>query len=95
MNLWFYENPETGLPHIYDHGVEEYEVNDVLADCIEDRPSRRGAREAIGRTRGGRYSKVVYRLDGETGDITVITAYDLRGSALAAYRRRQRRKRGR
>lgn len=95
MNLRFYENPETGLSHIHDHGVQEYEVEDVLADCIEDWPSRRGAREAIGQTQGGRYIKVVYRLDGETGDITVITAYDLRGSALAAFRRRQRRKRGR
>ena len=30
MNLRFNVNPETGLPHIYDHGVAEYEVQDVL-----------------------------------------------------------------
>ena len=90
MDIQFYIEPETGYPHIYRHGVEEYEVEDVLYDYIEDWPGRRGTRQAIGQTRGGRYLTVVYRKDPATGGINVITAYDLRGSDLAAYRRRQR-----
>lgn len=92
MDLEFYIDPETALPHIYRHGVEEYEVEDVLDSGPEDWSSRDGSREANGQTRGGRYITVVYRRDDETGRIFVITAYDLRGSALEAYRRRQRRK---
>ncbi len=92
MDVRFYIDPETGLPHIYRHGVAEYEVEDVLSDYNEDWQSRRGSRSAIGQTRGGRYLMVVYRRDRATGGITVITAYELRGGALAAYRRRQRRR---
>ena len=92
MDIRFYIDPEMGYPHIYRHGVEEYEVEDVLSDYTEDWPSRRGSRWAIGQTRGGRYLTVVYRRDPATDSITVITAYELRGSDLAAYRRRQRRR---
>ena len=95
MDLEFYIDPETGMPHIYRHGVEEYEVEDVLDSRPEDWSSRRAAREANGQTRGGRYLTVVYRRDDETGRIFVMTAYDLRGSSLEAHRRRQRRKRPR
>jgi hypothetical protein len=48
MEIRFYEDPDTGRPHIYGHDVTEDEV--------------------------------------------VITAYELRGKAKTAYRRRQRRK---
>ena len=30
MNIRFYSDPETGLPHIYNHGVTEDEVEEVL-----------------------------------------------------------------
>jgi len=30
MNIRFYSDPETGLPYIYDHGVTEEEVEDIL-----------------------------------------------------------------
>ena len=47
MNLRFYIDPETGYPHIYRHGVGEYEVEDVLRDdWTVDLPSRRGAAPA-------------------------------------------------
>jgi hypothetical protein len=92
MNVEFYTDPETELPHIYRHDVAEYEVEDVLGDRGEDNPTRNNSRLAIGQTRGGRYLMVVYRRDSETGRLTVITAYELRGSALTAYRRRQRRR---
>ena len=30
LSLRFYIDPETGDPHIYNHGVEEQEVEDVI-----------------------------------------------------------------
>ena len=32
MNIRFYSDPETGLPHIYNHGVTEDEVEDVFTE---------------------------------------------------------------
>jgi Domain of unknown function (DUF4258) len=90
VNLRFYLDPETGDPHIYGHGVDESEVADVLRRPGEDRPGREGSRIAIGQTRAGRYLRVVYVRDEEPDSVFVITAYDLRGKALLAYRRRSR-----
>ncbi len=58
----------------------------------EDRPGQEGARIAIGRTAAGRYLRVVYVPDPEPNSLFVITAYELRGKPLTAYRRRRRRK---
>lgn len=60
LNLRFYHNPETDIPHIADHGVRAAEVAEVLRSPIEDGRSRRGSRVAIGRTRAGRILKVIY-----------------------------------
>jgi len=92
MNIRFYLDPETREPHVYRHGVDEDEVTDVLANPGEDRPGREGARVAIGKTRAGRYLRVVYVPDPEPESVFVITAYELRGKPLTAYRRRRRRK---
>jgi hypothetical protein len=46
----------------------------------------------IGKTRAGRYLRVIYVPDPEPGSVFVITAYELRGKPLFAYRRRLRRK---
>lgn len=54
MNVRYYIDPQTELPHIYGHDVSEPEVDEVLERAV--------------------------------------TAYDLRGKALLAYRRRRRRK---
>jgi len=48
------------------------------------------ARVAIGQTEAGRYLRVIYVP--ELGGAFVITAYELRGKPLIAYRRRRRRK---
>ena len=93
MHLRFYIDRETGYPHIFSHGVEESEVEDVLVSPGEDQPGREGSRIAIGRTLGGRYLRVVYVLDSEPDQFFVITAYELRGKPLAAFRRRMRRRR--
>ena len=110
VNVRFYLDAATGQRHIFHHGVEEEEVEDVLANPGEDRPGRDGARVAIGRTvlsstdrqpcarvaigrtAGGRYLKVVYVRDPKPDSIFVITAYELRGKPLRAYRRRLRRR---
>ena len=94
MNIRFYDDPETGLPHIYNHGVTEDEVEDILFNPGEDWQGRRKTRNALGQTQGGRYLQVVYVRDPEPDSIFVITAYELTGKPLTAYRRRQR-KRGR
>ncbi len=92
MNLRFYLDPETGTPHIYNHGVTEDDVEDVILRPGEDRPGREDSRVAIGQTRAGRFLRVIYVPDPEPESIFVITAYELRGKPLTAYRRRRRRK---
>lgn len=92
MNIRFYIDPETGLPHIYGHRVDEREVEDVLREPGEDRPGREDSRVAIGQTRAGRYLRVIYVPDPEPDSVFVITAYQLTGKPLMAYRRRRRRK---
>ena len=89
----FYLDPETDEPHIYGHGVDEAEVHDILDGPGEDRPGREGSRVAIGQTSGGRYLRVIYVPDANLDSVFVITAYELTGKPLAAYRRR--RKKGR
>ena len=92
MNVRFYLDPETGEPHIYNHGVSGDEVEDVLRAPGEDRPGREGSRVALGQTRAGRYLRVIYVPDPEPQRVFVITAYQLSGRPLAAYRRRRRRR---
>jgi hypothetical protein len=46
----------------------------------------------IGRTEAGRYLRVIYVPDPEPDSGFVITAYDLKGKPLAAYRSRRKRK---
>ena len=36
MELPFWNDPDTGLPHIYDHGVTEEEVQQVMSRPSED-----------------------------------------------------------
>jgi hypothetical protein len=92
MNLRYYTDPETGYLHIHNHGIEEHEVEDILASPGEDRPARDDSRIAIGQTRAGRYLRVIYVTDPEPDSIFVITAYELTGKPLMAYRRRIRRR---
>lgn len=92
MNVRFYVDAETEAPHIHNHGIDESEVIDVLTNPGEDRPGREGARVVIGKTRAGRYLRVIYVPDPEPDSVFVITAYELRGKPLFAYRRRLRRK---
>jgi len=92
MRVRFYIDPQTGRAHIHNHGVDEREAEDVLLRPGEDRPGREGARIALGQTRTGRYLRVIYVVDSEPDSVFVITAYDLAGKPLRAYRRRRRRR---
>jgi hypothetical protein len=92
LNIRYFIDPETELPHIHRHDVEETEVEDVLSNPGEDRLGREGSRVAIGRTSEGRYLRVIYVPDPAPNSVFVITAYELQGKPLIAYRRRRRRK---
>ena len=95
MKIRFYIDPETGHPHIHNHEVREDEVDDVLRKPGEDRPGKENSRIAIGQTKAGRYLRVIYVPDPEPDSVFVITAYELIGKPLKAYRRRSRRRQGR
>ncbi len=89
----YYIDPERGRPHIHGHSVSEDEVEAVLRRPGEDRPGHDGARVATGSTSAGRVVRVVYVPDPKPGSLFVVTAFELRGKPLLAYRRRRRRKR--
>jgi hypothetical protein len=92
VDVRYYIDPETEQPHIYRHDVVEQEVEDVLRRPMEDRPGRDGSRVALGRTRAGRYLRVIYVPDPAPDSVFVITAYRLGPKALRALRRRRRRR---
>lgn len=91
MDVRYYYDPESGEPHIYQYAVYEDEVEYVLRHAGEDRPGSDGSRHALGQTASGRYLRVIYVRDPDADGVFVITAYDLRGKALQAYRWRRRR----
>jgi hypothetical protein len=87
MNLRFWNDPETGLPHLYEHDVTEEEVRQVLRRPQLNRREGRNSRAIMGQTLAGRHLKVVFVPDRAPESGFVVTAYELRGKALRAYRR--------
>jgi hypothetical protein len=63
-----------------------------MNDPGEDLPAANNSRMKLGQTEAGRYLQIIYVPDEDPGSVFVITAYELRGKAKKAYRRRQRRK---
>jgi hypothetical protein len=53
MDVRYLLDPETGQPHIYDHGAIEAEVEQVLRGPGEDLSADRDSRMKLGQT-GGR-----------------------------------------
>ena len=93
MDVRFFFDEHTGLPHIHVHGITESEVEEVLRASGEDLPAKQSSRMKLGQTMAGRYLQVIYVPDDDLLGIFVVTAYELQGKAKQAYRRR-RRKRG-
>ncbi len=93
MYIRYYIDPETNLPHLRNHGVTEGEVEEVLSKPGEDRPGHDGSRVAIGQTQAGRYIRVIYVAGPHPEGIFVITAYELQGKPLTAYKRRRHKRR--
>jgi hypothetical protein len=92
MDIRFFIDPDTDLPHIEGHGVSEDEVEDVLRRPMENLPGRQNSRIVIGRTRAGRILKIVSVPDDDGVGVFVVTAFDLRGKPLRAFMRRMRRR---
>lgn len=90
MRVRFYLDSESGQPHVFRHGVSEAEVEEVLRGPGDDLPARRDSRMKLGRTMAGRCLAVIYTADANSDDVFVITAYELKGKAKKAFRRRQR-----
>lgn len=92
MQLRFYIDTESELPHLYKHHINETEVEEVLKKPLEDRLGIDGSRVALGQTKAGRYLRVIYVPDPEPDSVFIITAYELGPKAKKALRRRRRRK---
>lgn len=92
MELRFYNDPETGRPHIYNHGVTEREDAEILRGRGEDMRAAKDSRRKIGQTAAGRCLQVFYVPDKGLASVFVITAYEPQAKAKKAFRRRQRRR---
>jgi hypothetical protein len=88
MEIRYYHDPETGLPHIYTRGVTEAEAEWILARPGEDEACSGGSRQALGQTADGRYCGWFYVPDEEGDGVFVVTGYPLVGKQLKAFRRR-------
>jgi hypothetical protein len=95
VDVRYFIDPDTDEPHIYGHGVTEAEVEFVLRHPVEDLAGREGSRQALGQTASGRYLRVIYVPDPGLDSVFVITAFELRGKPLQAFRRRRRRRKPR
>jgi hypothetical protein len=90
MRIRYYCDPDTGQPHIYGHGVNEEEVEQVLHRRGEDLRAAGNSRRKIGQTSTGRYLQVFYVPDQDPDSVFVVTAYEPGNNAKKAFRRRQR-----
>jgi len=90
MQVRFNRDRETGLAHCEDHNVSERQAIQVLSTNPLRLRGGDGTTIVLGQTYAGRYLRIICRI--EDDDVFVITAYDLRGKALLAFKRRRRRK---
>jgi hypothetical protein len=92
VNIRYNRDFDTGLAHIYRHGVSENEVEDVLRNPIERRRGDADSQILIGQTAQGRFLRVIISIDPDRRGVFVITAYDLAAKPLKALRRRMRKR---
>jgi hypothetical protein len=48
MDVRYHIDPDTGLPHVFGHGVTEAEAESIPRHSGEDRAGRDGSRHALG-----------------------------------------------
>lgn len=92
MRVRFYISPESGRPHVEDHGVSTRECVEVLEAPLQDYATKDGVRVALGRSSSGDFLRVIYKPDESGPGVFVITAYPLRGKPLTALKRRLRKR---
>ena len=92
MEAHYYRDPDSGLPHIYGHGIKEHEVEEVLRNQGDDMPGNENSRIKLGQTDAGRYLQVIYSPDEEGDGVFIITAYEPSEKTKRAYRRRRKRR---
>lgn len=90
MELRFNRDPDTGLPHIYGHGIKEHEVEEVLRRPGQEIAGNANSKLKVGQTAAGRFLRVIYSPDDDGEGVFVITAYELRAKAKRALKRRRR-----
>jgi hypothetical protein len=78
MEPRFWIDPETDLPHIFDHGVTEDEVRQVLSRTGEEFPGTDRSRIRLGQTNAGRCLQVAYVPDAVGDGAFVVSAFDLK-----------------
>lgn len=93
MELRYCINDFTRLPHIYDHGVTEEEVEWVLSNPEVVWHGNEDSLVAIGRTAGRKLLKIIYVPDEDGVGAFVITAYRLTRKELVAHNRYKRKRR--
>lgn len=71
---------------------DRHYLRQVLRSRGEDLPGTRDSRMKLGQSAAGPYLQVIYVPDEAPDSVFVISAYELRGKARTAFRRRQRRK---
>src|SRR5260370_41647767 len=73
MEVRYFRDPDTDLPHIFGHGVSEAGAEWILAHPGEDEACSGDSRQALGQTEAGRYLRIIYVPD-EIGDgVFVVT----------------------
>jgi len=92
VNLRFLLDP-SGDPHVWSHHVNESEVAEAMADRLESVRGRGTSVITIGRTRAGRYLKVIYSPDDLGDGIFIVTAFDVPPKQIRALMKRKRRRR--
>lgn len=89
----FWVDLETGEMHISRHGATETEVEEVLDYLATEVHTGRGNTRVLeGPTAAGQALRVVYLPEPAADALFVVTAYELRGKALQAYRKRRRKR---
>ena len=61
MEIRYYRDPETGLPHFYNHGVTEAEAEWILAHSGEDEACPAAPGRRLGRRRMGAIPRFMSR----------------------------------